>query len=140
MTAEAELYGTDWLCGPEGLDPTGREISGVDAVAQSLLNRLETRRGTLIDDDPEYGDDLTEMVSEGFTPGEVAALAARVESQFEADERVATAQVSVAQEQTSDGLALAISASVQLVSGGALRFTGLIGTTKAQLVRAEEIA
>lgn len=137
MTTARELYGTDWLCGAE-LDPTGREIEGVDVVAQPLLHRLETRQGTLVDDDPDYGDDLTELVSEGLDAADLLQIGRRVESQFERDERVSTARAQVTARNTPDGYALEVDAQVELVSGGTLSFTGLIDQTKTQLIRAEE--
>lgn len=93
MTTTAPDFGLD-LSGTDDLDPLMREVTGLEALAQALVRRLDTETGTLLDDeDGDYGYDLTEQLGEGMTPDELAAIPGRVENQFRADERVSDAKV-----------------------------------------------
>lgn len=97
MTKTAD-FGSDLLWGDD-LDPFGREVEGLEAAQQRALSRLETKRGTLIDDDPAFGEDLEAWLSAGKDPSMLGSLGAAIEAQIGADEVVETVRARV----THDG-------------------------------------
>lgn len=108
MSTTAPDFGRDLDTSTGDIDPFGREVTGLPALAQALAARLETPTGTLIDDDDgDYGFDLSGLLSEGMTPDEIAAIPGRIQAEIEEDERVGRAIVKVAR-QTSESLQLAV--------------------------------
>jgi hypothetical protein len=77
--------------GVEDVDPHLSIVGGRLGLAQSLLRRLTTRKGTLLDD-PSYGYDLRMLIGAAVTRSEVEQ---GVSAQVLADERVRDAQVQV---------------------------------------------
>ena len=78
----------------DDIDPIMREVNGFDALAQALARRLDTPRGTLIDD-PDYGYDLAQLVSRGMTADELAAIPSSISDEFQKDECVASVETKV---------------------------------------------
>ena len=85
--------GRDWLCGID-LDPNGREALGVSDVSHSIIRRLVTRRGTLIDNE-DYGYDVRDLLHRDLTPRQYAATEAEVRFEVQKEPRVRSASVSV---------------------------------------------
>lgn len=76
------------------LDPYFSTVSGWRCLAQALGRRLVTPRGSLIDD-PAYGYDLRSRLADVITTADLALLGGIVKREFEADERVERADVTV---------------------------------------------
>ncbi len=81
--------GVDLYCISD-LDPAGRTVSGIEALAQALARRLQTPRGALaaIGDDRDYGTDLRDYVGEDTGVGATAEIEASVRAECLKDERV----------------------------------------------------
>jgi len=84
--------GTDWRCGPGGLDPHGEIIGGAELVAQALANRITTPRGRLRRH-PNYGIDLRELVSSKIDRARLYAIRSQVAAECRKDERVSALSV-----------------------------------------------
>lgn len=137
MSTTAPDFGRDLDTSTGDIDPFGREVTGLPALAQALAARLETPTGTLIDDDDgDYGYDLSGLLGEGMTPDEIAAIPGRVQAELEEDERVARATVKVVR-QTSESMQLTVAVvasagpvfdlvlSIDLVAGKILAVGGV---------------
>lgn len=79
-------YGRDLSCTFD-LDIAMAEVTGLTALAQALLRRLMTPRGTLIGD-PDYGYDLLGEIDDDLDPQDIAAVATNVDAEFLKDQRV----------------------------------------------------
>lgn len=79
-------YGTDFDCVSDLTDTLGT-VSGRTLLGQALARRITTARGTLFSD-PNYGIDIREALSDGFTPRQLAQLAPRIDAELAKDERV----------------------------------------------------
>lgn len=98
MTTTAPDFGRDLDTSTGDIDPFGREVTGIPALAQALAARLETETGTLVDDeDGDYGFDIFSLASEGLTQDAIAAIPDRIKAELEEDERVARVDVTVTQ-------------------------------------------
>lgn len=83
--------GTDFKGGYD-LDPNLAESSGTTALAECIIRRLTTERGTL-EDYPNYGEDLTQYIGRlGVSP---SAVESAVTSQCYQEEEVDGASVVV---------------------------------------------
>ena len=91
MSDDPNGLGIDLDC-LEDLQPDLRTTSGRTMLAQALVRRIITPRGTLIGDE-EYGTDITEMVNDDMSAGDIAALNSAVEAEWQKDERVLDASV-----------------------------------------------
>ncbi len=102
-------YGTDVSCITD-IDPTFNKVSGRILLGQSLVRRLTTYRGALIDDG-DYGTDVTEWINESVGPRDVRRLQMLIDAELTKDERIvsATSELSFV-----NGV---LSLSVQLVDG-----------------------
>ena len=68
--------------------------SGFQCVAEAILARWSTPRGDLIDD-PNYGEDVTDAVSDDLSPTDIARWGQRLAAEAQKDERVLSASVQV---------------------------------------------
>lgn len=137
MTTTAPDFGLDLSC-IEDLDPRGVEVTGIEALSQALMRRLDTPSGSLIDDeDGDYGLELVAELSGGSTPEALASLPKRIAGQFAEDERVASAEV-VAASPASALDRIECSILVVPVGVGPFRMVLAIGSVAAELVRVEE--
>ncbi len=95
MTDNANI-GADVSC-VSGLDPLFTLVTGRVALAQAIARRLATPRGTLawIGDTSDYGHDVRQYLAESITPRLLTSIAARVEAEALADERVRAAVAAV---------------------------------------------
>lgn len=86
----AQGFGRD-LYGIEDLDPGLIEVDGSGGdpliVGQALCRRLMTPRGGLVGD-PNYGFDLTALIGDDFTIGQIARFAASINAECQKDQRV----------------------------------------------------
>jgi len=122
--------GTDGL---PGLDPAFRVVSGRTALAQALLRRLTTPRGSLVGD-AGYGHDVRAWANDTLDAGALRRIEARVADELRADERVDDVAVVA----TFAAEVLRIVARVRPVDGSApLRLTLAVSTVTAELLSAE---
>lgn len=98
-------YGTDIAC-TDDIPADFREVSADDhqGIAESLVRRLLTPRGGLIDD-PTYGDGLMSLIHHGITVQELAGIQQRIEQECRKDDRIdrCVVQVSPVPEPLSTG-------------------------------------
>lgn len=94
-TPAATGYGRDLVC-IDDLDPRGTETdpNSLAALAQDLYHRLATRR-TLLPDDPDYGNDLLELLSRGATQTDLLAMAGAISAEMRKDDRVVDASTTL---------------------------------------------
>lgn len=88
-----ESFGVD-LAWRDDLDPSAREVTGRELLAQECYHRLTTPRGQLLTD-PDYGMDLRAELSVKATAARRASLGARISAEITKDDRVLRADVSV---------------------------------------------
>ncbi len=119
--------------GLPGLDPAFRVVSGRTALAQALLRRLTTPRGSLVGD-AGYGCDVRGWASDSLSPGDLRRLEARVADEIRADERVDDVAVTA----TFALEVLRIVARVRVVDGSTpLRLTLAVSAVTAELLSVE---
>ena len=87
-----QVYGYDLVCTSD-LDPGAAECGGTVVLANALLRRAASPRGSLIYD-PNYGYDLTQFVNEDYNPQTVSPglIAAGLDNEFLKDPRVLRSQ------------------------------------------------
>ena len=83
MTAN---FGRDLSC-REDLDPTMREVEGLEVLTEAAHRRLRTRRGRLLDEET-YGIDLVDLLNAELTPDELAQVPGLAAGELLKDERV----------------------------------------------------
>jgi hypothetical protein len=86
-------YGADILCF-ETMDPLVRDVSGEDLLGQDLFHRLDTSRGTLIDDN-DYGYDLVGLLHRPTTTQSIAMASQLIEQECQKDDRVVSVSATV---------------------------------------------
>jgi hypothetical protein len=81
--------------------PSGQDIStpsymasGAQCVAEAVARRWSTSRGGLIDD-PDYGYNLTDMISADLAPSDISYAQEQLAAEAEKDERVLSAAVTL---------------------------------------------
>lgn len=92
-------YGTDMSTSGAGYTDIADDFGEVGAddyrgLAESLIRRLLTPRGGLIDD-PSYGDGIISHLNHGLTVPLVTATQSRIEDELKKDDRVDRVDVSV---------------------------------------------
>jgi len=92
-TTDLTDFGVD-IAGYQFLAPVYGLATGLTNLANALARRLTTPAGTL-DDHPEYGYDVRDLLVGDFTAGELDASRPAIESQCEDDERVQSATVTM---------------------------------------------
>lgn len=102
-------YGSDVSCVSD-VDAGVVELSGSDplVVAQALVRRLDTPRGSL-PDDPSYGISLRSYLSAGTTTTDIQRLAGVIRNELVKDDRVESLSVTVTPSTTGDALAVLLS-------------------------------
>ena len=113
------------------LDPFFGLVDGIEQLAQALFARIVTPTGALIDD-LAYGHDVRENLN-GLDPSP-ARIAAAVQSQWLADERVLDAQAQA----TFAGDALTIEGFMES-SAGPFRLVIAVGSVTAALLAVEAL-
>ena len=79
-------FGHDLSCTSD-LAESMLEVDGWTTLAQALYRRLTTPRGRLLDD-PSYGMDLTALVDDGLTSGDLRRIGSQIDGELLKDERV----------------------------------------------------
>ena len=100
-------YGTD-LSDVTDLTEDMAEVSGRLCMIQALARRIQTPRGTLIDD-PNYGIDITDYLDADIADSSLSQVAGLVDAEFLKDERVIGSTTSV----TSKNSVLTIQSQLQ---------------------------
>lgn len=101
-----DLYGTDILL-TDDLSDGLVLVSGRRLLIQDILHRLQTARGTLVDD-PSFGMDVRSWVNETMTPARLFSLGAAVGNEAARDDRVFSAQASATFDAATKKLTLAL--------------------------------
>jgi hypothetical protein len=102
-------WGRDVACAVD-LTPSMDEVSGDRLLADAIVRRLTTRRGSLPDArapflrNLTYGLDVTSYLNRGVTSQEIRALATKVRSEVTKDDRIATVSVTVTPSPNGDRL------------------------------------
>lgn len=111
LPAAAVNFGTCWGT-PNGgdLSMPSYMATGNQCVAEAILRRWSTTRGQLIDD-PNYGFNVMDLVSDDLGPGDIAQAKQQLAQEAGKDERVKSATVDLV-----------------LTAGGDLNITGFITT------------
>jgi len=88
-------YGSDISC-DQDVDPNVEEVEANTtlAMAQAIVRRLDTPRGSL-PDDQDYGIDVRSKLNKGMTDADVRALAGQIRSEILKDDRVDLVSVTV---------------------------------------------
>lgn len=105
-------FGICWGC-VEDLTMPSVMVSGFRVVAEAVVRRWSTNRGELIDD-PNYGTNVTDAISDDLSPRDIAYLEQRLAAEAQKDERVKRCVVEVAL--TTAGL-LTVTGSITTAAG-----------------------
>jgi hypothetical protein len=100
MTMPTNPWGTDLWVGPNAdgvldIDPSGRVVSGLPVLVQSVVMAQTTPTGSLIGS-PDECDDLRLGLSSGMTVDQIQAIKSRVTAVLLRDQRITQVKVSVA--------------------------------------------
>lgn len=99
-------FGLDVSTYPD-LDLSFAPLSGLQVLAQALVRRLETDRGTLVYA-PDYGIGIRSWLNESVTARRIEELVALVEGECLADERIGAVAVKAVWLPASSSLQLTI--------------------------------
>lgn len=128
-------FGVD-VSTPDGmdLDPYFVFTSGEETLAQALLRRLVTPRGSLalVGDDPAYGFDLRAVLNDDEP--NMAAIENGIVEQFELDERVERATAAVTFDDATETLRVVATA---YTAAGPFRLTLDVSSVTAVLLAVE---
>ena len=92
-------YGSDLWIGPNedgvlDIDASGRTVSGIGVLSQSIVMRQTTPTGSLIGA-PNDCFDIRAWISSGLTQSQIQQLSAYIQTQLLRDQRIINAQVDV---------------------------------------------
>lgn len=98
--------GTDLSCEAD-LDPRMLEVDRRTTLGlvQAVIRRLDSPRGELLNDS-DHGIDIRGMLNRGLTAAEIRALPGQIRSELEKDDRIASARVTLAPNETGSELRL----------------------------------
>lgn len=100
-----------------------RLLDDESILAQALLLRLDTRRGTDWTD-PDYGLQVDDLLNAGLTSDALAQVASAIKAECEKDERVSSVAVTPVVEQADGGYSLRPDIRVFPNTGGPFSFVG----------------
>jgi len=106
-------WGTDVSTFPD-LDATFSTLGTQRVIAEAVARRLLTPLGGLFYD-PSSGQDVRELLGQGFTPAAIYSLRSRISSEAEADERVLSADVALSFNPQAQSLSVRV--TIQPASG-----------------------
>lgn len=92
--ASEDPLGYDLSC-VDDIDPLAREVSEEEMLCEALARRLSTPRGSLGDDDPDYGRDVTSYLSRRMSEAEIAAIPGELRGELMKDERISDVTIRV---------------------------------------------
>lgn len=93
INAPTPDFGLSWSCITDVTMPAVM-VSGFRVIAEAIVRRWSTPNGGLVDD-PNYGTDLTDAVSDDMTITDISQLAQQAGAEAEKDERVLSADVTI---------------------------------------------
>lgn len=125
-------YGSDLRCSSD-LTEKMLEVDGFStlALAEALVRRLDTPRGSL-PDDKTYGISLTEYCNRGTAAAELRDLASRIRGELQKDDRVAAVGVTITP--ASDGSSLAVQLAVTPVDPALGPFSLTLSVSSAEIL------
>jgi len=128
-------YGSD-ISGALDLDPSMAETEGFATLtlAQSIVRRLDTPRGTL-PDDKNWGISISSYLNFGSTDQDIRQIAGQIRSELTLDDRIDSLTVRVAP--SSTGSTLSIGIQVQPLAADAGPFTLTLSASDAGLILEE---
>lgn len=128
-------YGSDISCDSD-VDPTAREVDGFStlALAEALVRRLDTPRGSL-PDDKNYGISITSYLNRGATAADLRQLAGQIRAELALDDRVASLTVRVAPNGVGSNLSIEI--ATKPIDPNLATFTLTLNASNAGLVLEE---
>lgn len=132
-------YGTDLSLGSD-LTEDMTEVSGVTLLAESLVRRFTTPRGTLPDirgldlRDRNYGLDVASYLNRGVTAEEIRGLAANLRGEALKDPRLTAVTVTVTPSPTGSSLAIEVQATPR---GSSESFALVLSATEAGVLLEE---
>jgi hypothetical protein len=131
----ASPFGTDLASLPNpaangviDLDPSMVEATGRVLLAQSLIRRQTTPRGSVIDA-PNDCLDVRQFVSAGMTQADLSQLGRQIKKELEKDQRVTSADIAVTYTSSSKTLTL-----IEGINSAAGPFTLTISTSGTDFV------
>ena len=117
--------------------PLGQDLSspaymasGLACVAEAVLRRWSTTRGRLIDD-PNYGSNLTDLLSKPLGPTDIAYAQQQAAAEAQKDERVLRAQVTLTLSATG---VLSVAALIT-TAAGPFRLVGSVSSAGMQILQ-----
>lgn len=125
-------YGSDISCDSD-VDPDVVEVDPFTtlALAQAIVRRLDTPRGSL-PDDKNYGIDVRSYVNRGVTAAEIQQLAGQISNELRKDDRIDTLTVTV--RPSSTGTTLRIELAVRPVDSRIGGFTLTLSASSAAIL------
>lgn len=125
-------YGSDISCDSD-VDPDVVEVGAFTtlALAQAIVRRLDTPRGSL-PDDKDYGIDVRSYVNRGVVAEDIRQLAGQISNEVRKDDRVDTLIVTV--QPSSTGTTLGIRLAVRPVDARIGGFTLTLSASSASIV------
>ena len=125
-------YGSDISCDFD-VAPDVAEVDPFStfALAQAIVRRLDTPRGTL-PDDKDYGISVRQYVNKGTTAAEIVSLAGQIRNEVLKDDRVETLTVTVIPSPT--GTTLRIVLAIQPVDAELGGFTLTLSASSAAIL------
>jgi hypothetical protein len=99
MTQPEPKFGSTLWTGPNAwgnidVDPTGRQATGIDVLAQRLVLRQTTPLGSVVDA-PNDCFDINDWLSTNMTDGQISQLPSQIQSELIKDQQVLAVVVSV---------------------------------------------
>ncbi len=105
MPSSTDFFGSDTSCITDLSLIDVQVTNPLTLIGQRILRRWQTQRGALasINDDPNFGWDVTQLVNAKLAPGGIAQAQASLEQEAEKDQQVESCSVRVSQ-QTGGGI------------------------------------
>lgn len=126
-------YGSDISCASD-LHDDMREVSGILALGEALVRRLDCPRGAL-PDDRSYGIALSEYLNRGTGAAELREVGAKIRGELAKDDRVASVRVTVTP--SPDGGTFAVQIRVTPIDAALGPFRLVLAVTSAGVVLEE---
>lgn len=123
-------FGRDLSC-RDDLDPTMREVEGLELVVEAGYRRLITPRGEY-PGDPDYGDDLARFLHEGVTAAELADIPVAAAAELRKEETVQTVDGSLTVNHKTGEVAVTL---VGVAAAGPFEFTMPVGSVSIELLK-----
>lgn len=118
---------------------TGRYVSGLRVLAESIYRRLITRKGELIQD-PEYGFPIADYLGSTTSPAEIARLPGLIRQAFASDERIEAIDTNVTETDLGGG-EVAWDIALDVFSGlGPFRLVVRVSDVTVELLEFSEAA